>query len=376
LLRRLEEPVLYNPEVDELYTLDEEALEFLTQLGEIKNLKGEQQDFIQYLESENLIEYTEKPQNISVKTSPIPSLRFLQLNITTRCNLNCHHCNLGKTPRSHMTPSIFEKVIEEFEELGGLKLIISGGEPLLHPDFFEYLEKLQQYSFRRVVLTNATLITRTTAEKLSKLVDEVQVSIDGTKQSHNILRGENTYERAMQGIQHLQQAGVNLSIATMIHTANLDDFKELNQIITELKPLRWSIDAPCIAGNLKDHSELMVSLEDAAEIMRTYGFTDTHQGLEGYTCGSHLCEVMPDGNVVRCSFFEESMGNLNTQTLRECWEAVCKHYLWHISALHCADCKVINECRGGCRYRAYTYGGILEPDPLQCKIHQITPPSA
>lgn len=380
LLRKLEQPLLYEPEGDELYTLDTEALSFLQSLGEREygSLNSEQQALVEYLETEGLIEYHPTPtcKEYQLQQSPLPSLRFLQLNITTKCNLNCLHCNLGKTPKTDMSTQTFLKAVREFAEMGGLKLIISGGEPLLHPKFFAYLEDLQKSSFRKVVLTNATLLNKKGAERLSKLADEVQVSLDGREHSHNRLRGRNdAYQKTMQGIKHLQQAGIDLSIATMIHPANLGEFEELNQVITDINPIRWSIDVPCIAGNLRDHPELLVPLEDAADIMRAHGFGGAlHPGSEKHTCGSHLCEIMPEGNVVRCSFFEESMGNVNTQSLEDCWHKVCTHYLWRTDELACAGCSVMDECRGGCRYRAFTSGDILGPDPLQCSIHRITPP--
>ena len=69
-----------------------------------------------------------------------------------------------------MDIGIFEKAVSQFEEMGGLKLMISGGEPLIHSRFWELMEILPSYELRVVILSNGTLIDETDARKLSGLL--------------------------------------------------------------------------------------------------------------------------------------------------------------------------------------------------------------
>src|SRR5512136_198306 len=98
-LKRLEEACLYDIENDELYELGEEAYRFLLKCsqGESVSVRKEDEEFIQYCLSENLVVRSETPaeRNEIPHPSPIPSLRYLELQITDRCNLRCHHCYIG-----------------------------------------------------------------------------------------------------------------------------------------------------------------------------------------------------------------------------------------------------------------------------------------
>jgi len=104
--------------------------------------------------------------------------------------------------------------------------MISGGEPLIHSRFWELMEILPSYELRVVVLSNGTIIDKITARKLSRYVHEVQVSIDGIR-SHDLLRGKGSYARSMKGISNLNESGIPVSIATMVHKFNTREFEEM-----------------------------------------------------------------------------------------------------------------------------------------------------
>ena len=72
------------------------------------------------------------------RPAPRPSLRYLELLVTDRCNLRCRHCYLGDAPGRDLPLPVLERVAREFEGMQGLRLLISGGEPLLHPDFWAF----------------------------------------------------------------------------------------------------------------------------------------------------------------------------------------------------------------------------------------------
>jgi len=376
VLRRLETPLVYNIPGDELYELDDEAFEFLkkcngkTPFSEF-GAGEEDHESIEYMIDEGIILMHETPLPIEIKAgqSPIPSLRYLLLNITNKCNLRCKHCYLGTAGHEDMETHLFETAVSQFEEMGGLKLMLSGGEPLLHAGFWELLEVLPSYELRIVLLSNGTLIGKNEAKKLSEYVHEVQVSIDGTR-AHDLLRGQGTYEKAMSGILALQSSDIPVSIATMVHKYNASEFDEMQKLFSDLKVVSWSVDVPCTAGNLKDNPDCTPDPEEAVQLLK-YGFgAGAHESTGGYTCGSHLCSVSPDGSVCKCGFFEdEPVGNVCD--LRAAWAELCSKYLWTLDKLECRDCECIHECRGGCRFRAKQYRGILAPDPLMCHANNV-----
>ncbi len=378
VLRKLEKPYVYNISDDQLYELDDEAFEFLKKCNGatpssrlIPDAGEDSQESIEYMLNEGIIRRQEKaaPRKIKVPQSPVPSLRYLLLNITNKCNLKCKHCYLGESGNKEVGIRLFENTVSQFEDMGGLKLMISGGEPLLHSKFRELMEILPSYELRVVVLSNGTLIRKKEAKKLSEYIDEVQVSIDGIK-SHDLLRGKGSYDKAMRGISALKGSGVPVSIATMVHRYNAREFGDMKKLFSGLGVLSWSVDVPCSAGNLKANKDYILPPEEASQLLN-YGFgAGAHESTGDYTCGSHLCSVLPDGAVSKCGFFDdEPVGDVND--LKAAWAKLCKNYLWKLDELDCRDCKVIKDCRGGCRFRAKQYKGILAPDPLLCHANGI-----
>lgn len=374
VLRRLESPFVYDISGDELYELDEEAFTFLKECNGKNPASfndGEMTEAIEFMIDEGILLMKDGPdlRNITINRSPIPSLRYLLLNITKVCNLACKHCYLGKPGNFEMDIGIFEKAVSQFETMGGLKLMISGGEPLLHSRFLELMEILPSYELRVVVLSNGTLIDETAAKKLSLYADEVQVSIDGIG-SHDLLRGKGSYKRAMDGISNLARAGIPVSIATMIHKFNTAEFVEMEKLFSDLGVISWSVDVPSVTGSLEENKEFVLNLSEAAKYL-SFGFgSGAHESTGDYTCGSHMCSVSPEGSVSKCGFFEDRpAGDVNN--LRSAWKELCSKYLFTLGELDCRDCSRIHECRGGCRFRAERYRGMYAPDPVMCHANGV-----
>ena len=371
ILRELESPVVYNIIKDELYELDDEAFQFLkkcngrTPFPDLV-MNGRSDENIDFMLNEGIINFTEGNEIKTIKApcSSIPSLRYLLLNITNKCNLTCKHCYLPDPGKREIDPDIFEKAVQQFEEMGGLKLMISGGEPLIHSRLWELMDILPSYELSVVILSNGTMIDKTTARKLSRYVHEVQISIDGI-QSHDLLRGKGSFDISMKGISNLCGAGIPVSIATMVHKFNTREFDEMEKVFSQKGAISWSVDVPCIIGRLCENRDFVLDLKEAAKFLK-YGFgAGAHESTGDLTCGSHLCSIAPDGSVSKCGFFEnEPAGDVHD--MRSSWENICTSSLWRLDELECKDCAVLHECKGGCRFRAKQYKGILAPDPLMC----------
>ena len=364
VLKNLEEHYLYDIESDELYELNTDAYQFLLKIcrGENPSIREEDEEFIRFCLSENLVAFSETPsqRKISLNPSPTPSLRYLELQITDRCNLQCRHCYIGESFHQDLSMGQIQKVLEEFEEIQGLRLLLSGGEPLLHPHFWEINDILRNHAFRSVLLSNGTLITQEVAKKLR--VHEVQISLDGMKQGHESLRGKGTFEKTMMAIDHLQEANIRVSVATMIHRRNLLEFDQLASLLQSKNIEEWNVDVPCIEGRLKTNQEFWVSPSEASHFL-SYGYGGGfHGSTNNSTCGVHLCAIIPNGMVCKCGLFsKESVGSIE-KSLRTCWTNIPRIPLKDLAC----KCPVIEDCRGGCRYRAKIQGNLFQPDLFQC----------
>ena len=165
ILRKLESPFVYDIIKDDLYELDEEAFNFLLKCdgkNPISNIPNyyESTQTIDFMLDERILIMKKGDDHRKIKNpaSSIPSLRYLLLNISDKCNITCKHCYLGNPGNLEMDIGTFENVVSQFEDMGGLKLMISGGEPLLHSRFWELMEILPSYDLRVVILSDGTLI--------------------------------------------------------------------------------------------------------------------------------------------------------------------------------------------------------------------------
>lgn len=358
-IKLIEFPALYNVKTDELYCVDQRALEFLKKV-ESNTFNNEDKetfsDLIKFCLEEGII--TDKPVNRlhpKIKQSPLPSLRYLELQITKRCNLRCKHCFVGERMDVDLPIDKITKILKDFEELQGLRLLITGGEPLLHPQFDKINNLLPKLAFRKILFTNGLILTEDWLNKLK--VQEIQISLDGIKEGHESLRGKNTFDRTLSAIKRAITKGFDVSVATVIHKKNLHEFDELEEVIKNLGVREWTVDALTLSGNLKFNQDFWVEPEVAGKIMGKYGFTkEEHPKAEGYGCGTHLLAVLATGESAFCSFFEETPLGTIDEGLKNLWK---KKKFILLKELECSQikCPFINECFGGCRYRALTLSG-------------------
>lgn len=168
----------------------------------------------------------------------------LTLAITGACNLQCRHCWVEggvSTSAAHVPAAKLRRVMQEFADLGGQGLRLTGGEPLCHPEWLELLRFARHLEMPHLgVQTNANLIKKNQAAALRDLDFSglsIQVSLDGAcATSHDLVRGEGAFAGAMAGLQHLIAAGLaprlSLFFTEMRH--NLDEIPALLERADEL----------------------------------------------------------------------------------------------------------------------------------------------
>jgi len=388
VLRVLEHPILYDFVNDELYELENNEYQwvrYFTGYSSLDQLLSQNTDsreellgFLEELKKEGLIEFNEEKASevpfYSIEQSTLPSLRTILLHVTTKCNLTCLHCYLDKSASIELDSQILLEIVRQFDQMQGLKLLISGGEPLLHSKIFEFLEKIRDYKIRKILLSNGLLIDKGTAERLKGLVHEVQISIDGIKSHDHFRDMKGAFERSIAAIKTLQSCGIQVSVATMVHKENIDELPELEQILKSMNIDSWMLDAPSPSGDFLDNLELQASVEEAAKALKEYGWGCTFEDSSNiHACGAHLAAIMSNGDVAKCGFFEDQpVGNIQANPLLDCWEKIKDNWIWGLDALNCRelDCPHLADCKGGCRFRAFQYSkNLMGEDPVKCGIY-------
>ncbi|GAB6157767.1 putative heme d1 biosynthesis radical SAM protein NirJ1 [Desulfotomaculum varum] len=152
-------------------------------------------------------------------------------NATRTCNLRCRHCYSESDHKKYDELSTREakQFIDDLAAFRVPVLLISGGEPLLRPDFFELARYAGQQGIRITVSTNGTLITPEVAQQLKEIgVGYVGISLDGIGEINDRFRGRaGAYEAALRGIRNCLAVGQRVGLR---FTVNRHNFRELNNI--------------------------------------------------------------------------------------------------------------------------------------------------
>mgnify|MGYP001624252922 CR=1 FL=1 len=157
----------------------------------------------------------------------------LYLEITERCNLHCLHCyNSSSSTGLDLQPSVFFKLLNEIchapEEWS---LSFSGGEPLLHPHFFEFLDSTLKNQIPTSLVTNGLLLNKIPQKYFfGKTPLKLQISLDAmTPEIDNEIRGGNHFNNVIDIIKNLHHCGYKLGRLKM--TINSLNYSHIEKFV-------------------------------------------------------------------------------------------------------------------------------------------------
>ena len=250
------------------------------------------------------------------------------LQVTRRCNLRCIYCSES----AYIPEPPLESIKKMIVNLRGTKrIIISGGEPLVRKDLILILKDSRENFDIVAMSSNATLITEEIARQLSKYIDYIDVTIDGPRKIHNMIRGK--YDEVLRGLWNLKKAGIDFSIVMVLLKYNIDYVPYVAQIADVLGAKKLKILSPIPKGrgkaviNLSPSSETLQQLcEKLKNIKKKVGWnvritiTDWHKIREG-----HALLVHPNGDVVASPVWTkeeciEYIGNILKEPISKIWE--------------------------------------------------------
>jgi radical SAM protein with 4Fe4S-binding SPASM domain len=156
------------------------------------------------------------------------------LEITRRCNLRCPHCFVeGGTARNlELSTERIYKLLDEWAEMGIFSVVITGGEPSVHPDFLSIVKYAWDLGFVVGIATNAVPLTEQVLEQIPQHDVIISVSLDGIHDQGKY-QDETDFSYVTRRLQEIQQRGFNASIMTTTTHKNAGDLQTI---------VRWAID--------------------------------------------------------------------------------------------------------------------------------------
>ncbi|MDD5069984.1 MAG: radical SAM protein [Candidatus Omnitrophica bacterium] len=146
------------------------------------------------------------------------------VNVTNRCNCRCKHCYASyyeQDSSKELTTEQIKAIISDLSSNGCQRISFSGGEPLLRKDIGELIEFVNAKRMSLTLNSNGILVTEN-IEILKKL-DSLAISLDGRPRNHDILRGNGTGEKALQGILAASKSGIRVHVNMVLNQYNLSD---------------------------------------------------------------------------------------------------------------------------------------------------------
>ncbi len=340
------------------------------------------------------------------------TIRLVFWELTARCNLRCVHCRAEAQEdfaSGELSTDEIIKVAHDVREAGDPIVILTGGEPLVRPDFFEIAGECTRLFTRVALATNGTLIDDPLAARIVNTgIQRVSISLDGARaETHDAFRGmRGSFDEALAGFDALKRAGASVQVNVTItrhNDAEIDNLLQLcldrgadafhifmlvpvgcgAQISDDVRLSREEFESRLVwlfekSVELADRIHIKATCAPQyfrimREVSRRKGIAmpeaghGMHATTRGCLAGSAVCFISRIGDVQPCGYLPIRIGNVRETSFGNIWrESEDFAALRDPNKLtgKCGVCGYRTVCMG-CRARAYAESGDYlaeEPD--------------
>jgi len=327
------------------------------------------------------------PNNEQIKSNH--KLRIVHLKLTNECNLRCKYCYANSGVKSEILS--FNKLVQLAEEVSSLspsvEYVLSGGEPLLHPDCLNFTEKIKSNGNQAHLLSNGILINRNNAERISQLCDLVKISLDGaSEQTHSLTRGKNNYNKVIDAIDLLLGLNVNLLVAMTVTRKNLHEIP----ILVNRYGSNLTFQPFFHAGRGRNHENLALSGKEYYDSLSSIPGVNPmgainkvlsrakKRGIFKCAIGDSEVSVSESGDVFPCQMLDDPLfkaGNIYKSSFHDIYynskELINIRKLTVNNIQGCESCPVRLICGGACRARTFHEQGQIDISGSFCEYERL-----
>jgi len=300
----------------------------------------------------------------------------MDLAVTYRCNANCAHCYNAR-PRTYpeLGTDAWIEVLRLVRQAGIPHVCFTGGEATLRDDLPELVAAAHAQGLVVGLLSNGRrLAERGFTERLMNAgLDHVQITLESHDPSihDRMVRAKGAWEETVAGVRNALRAGLYLMTNTTLLEDNASSIRETIDFLAELGVPTVGCNALIHSGKGAAVGAGLAESELRELLPRIRAQTERHQqkliwysptqychfdpvqmelGVKGCTAARYNLCIEPDGEVIPCQSYYQSLGNILAQP----WESIWNHplALWLRERRYvpeaCHDCPVLAECGGGC----------------------------
>lgn len=271
-----------------------------------------------------------------------PQLTNLHIEITSKCNERCIHCYIPHDKKvRNIKPDLFYDILEECRDMKVLHLTLSGGEPMLHKNFCDFLSKCREYDFSVNVLSNLTLLNDEIIQEMkSNPLLSIQVSLYSMNSNihDEITQLKGSFEKTINAILKLIEYDIPLQISCPIMKQNKNSYTDVinwakkhkihvgedNVIIARYDHTTQNLNCRLSINEIKEmiydkvaHDvKYLEQMESEAEKKKDIIPDD----IVCSVCHSSIC-ITENGNVYPCAGWQDYVvGNVKKYTLSDIWD--------------------------------------------------------
>jgi radical SAM protein with 4Fe4S-binding SPASM domain len=270
-----------------------------------------------------------------------PQLTNLHIEITSKCNERCVHCYIPHDDKiGSIEPDLFYDVLKQCKKMRLLHLTLSGGEPMLHKNFCDFLRKCKEYDFSVNVLSNLTLLDDEIIKEMkANPLLGVQVSLYSMNSNihDEITQMKGSFVKTKNAILKLIENDIPLQISCPIMKQNKDSYDEVIKWAKKLK-IHAGDDYVIIAkyNHTIQNLSCRLSINEIKELFNYRVANDakyleqmekeadkkkniTSNDIVCSICHSSIC-ITDKGNVYPCAGWEDYvLGNVKETSLNDIW---------------------------------------------------------
>lgn len=267
-------------------------------------------------------------------------LMSVLLELTYRCNLDCTFCYNDRSLEGRpLSLAQYRALLEELAALNVLDIVLSGGEPLAHPDFFEIGALTRQLGFVVRVKSNGHAIGEAVAARIKREIQPVlvEVSVHGASpRTHDRqTRVPGSFERLVRNIGHMRASGLSVRANVPLTRWNEHEIAEMFELADALG-VRMRVDPETKARDDGDRSPLALAPSREGrvrlhEVVTRRDRAPASIGSEGHDlgaafdadvhCGAGVTTLTidPVGNVLPCVQWRRPVGNVHSTSIERIW---------------------------------------------------------
>ncbi len=330
-----------------------------------------------------------------------------QFHITDECDQRCEHCYIfaedHNKPIQQISLENAERIIENCEAMCEEMVrkpyfYITGGDPILHPDFWSIAALLKEKNIPFAILGNPFHLTKDVCQRLKAYgCLKYQLSIDGLRETHDKIRKPGSFDTTLEKIPLLREAGIHVAIMTTVSGMNMDEIEGIVDIVVENMADIFAFARYCPTGFEKDNhiepmayrnllDRLWAKFEKYKDSETTFNLKEHlwtlylyEKGLfkipdnlnkdkiyDGCNCARSHMTILPTGEVLACRRMDSTVGNALEEEMARIFQGEkMDTYRRYDEFEKCAKCELLRFCRG-CPAVTHGYNGNLYNADPQC----------